>query len=190
MSAPLHLAVLAVFSGLSMNLLLQCGLGMRGAAREGERPFLLVRIGLVFLSVLILWTFFSYVFHPGFFEYLLLFPLSALIYAGLERLLFRAVLKQEAPGFKESYCCDGLTAAALFLTLHLASGFVEAAVLSLGFSLGLLISLLILAEVRRRSRMEAVPRLLRGSPLALISMGLLALIFSSTAFIFYQALGG
>jgi electron transport complex protein RnfA len=190
MSAPLQLAALAVFSGLSMNLLLQCGLGMRGAAREGERASPFIQSGLVFLAVLILWVFFSYLFSPGFFEYLLLFPLSALICAGLERLLFGLVLKRAAPKSPDCCFCDGVAAAALFLTLHLASGFLEAAVLSLGFALGTLLALLILAELRRRSRMEAVPRFLRGSPLTLISMGLLSLIFSSAALIFYRALGG
>jgi electron transport complex protein RnfA len=190
MSVPAQLAALAVFSGLAMNLFLQCGLGMRAAAREGETQVPLFQIGLVFVSVLLLWILFSYILPLGFFKYLLLFPLSALVYAALERLFFRFFLKKPAPP-AHSFCfCDGLTAAALFLTLHLASGFIEAAVLSLGFSLGILLSLLILAEIRRRSRMEAVPRLLRGSPLALISMGLLSLIFSSAALIFYRALGG
>jgi electron transport complex protein RnfA len=189
MILPFQLAALAVFSSLSMNLLLQCGLGMREAVQEREDPVPLVQIGLVFLSLLLLWPLFSYVLVLGFVEYLLLFPASALVYAGLERLLFRTILKREIPKSQNCCFCDGLTAAALFLTLHLASGFVEAAVLSLGFALGVLLALLILAEIRRRSRMEAVPRFLRGSPLILISMGLLSLIFSSAALIFFRVLG-
>jgi electron transport complex protein RnfA len=189
MSVPAQLAALAVFSSLAMNLLLQCGLGMREAVREDARLAFL-QAGLIFVPAFLLWLFFSYVFFPGFFTYLLLFPLNALVYAGLERLLFQAVLKREnreaqAPGFS-----SGLSAAALFLTLHLASGFAEALVLSLGFALGFLLSRLILAEIRRRSEMEAVPRFLRGSPLMLISMSLLSLIFSSAALIFFRALGG
>jgi electron transport complex protein RnfA len=190
MSDSVQLAALAVFSSLSMNLLLRCGLGMKDAAGEGDRPVPFVQIGLLAVSVLILWLFFSYIVPLGFFTYLLLFPGSALVHAGLEQLLFRVILKQEAakpqsPGFR-----DGLAAGALFLTLHLASGFLEAMVLSLGFALGTLLSLLILAEIRRRSRMEAVPRFLRGSPLTLVSMGLLSLIFSSAAVILYRAFGG
>jgi electron transport complex protein RnfA len=190
MTQPVQLAALAVFSSLSMNLFLQCGLGMRRAVQDGGKPLPFVQVGLLVLAVLILWVFFSYLPALGFFAYLLLFPLSALVYAGLERLFFRLVLKRKFPQPQVCFFCDGLAAAALFLTLHLASGFIEAAVLALGFALGLLLSLLILAEIRRRSRMEAVPRFLRGSPLVLISMGLLSLIFSSTALIFYRALGG
>jgi electron transport complex protein RnfA len=189
MRLTLFVGFLAVFSCLSMNLLLQCGLGMGGAVQEGDRPVPLIQTGLILLSLLLLWPLFSYVLVLGFFEYLLLFPSSALVYAGLERLLFRIILKRELSKSQNCCFCDGLTAAALFITLHLASGFIEAAVLSLGFALGMLLALLILAEIRRRSRMEAVPRFLRGSPLLLISMGLLSLIFSSAALVFYLALG-
>jgi electron transport complex protein RnfA len=190
MIQPVHLAALAVFSSLSVNLLLQCGLGMRRIIREGEKPLPFAQMGLLVLAVLVLWVFFSYLPALGFFTYLLLFPLSSLVYAGLEELFFRLTLKRTFP--RPQTCCsfDGLTAAALFLSLHLASGFVEAAVLALGFALGLLLSLLILAEIRRRALMEAVPRFLQGSPLTLISMGLLSLIFSSAALMFYHALGG
>jgi electron transport complex protein RnfA len=189
MTQSVQLAALAVFSSLSMNLFLQCGLGMRRAVQDG-RPLPFAQTGLLVPAVLVLWVFFSYLPALGFFAYLLLFPLSALVYAGLEQLFFRLAAKRKPPRPQPCCFCDGLTAAALFLTLHLASGFIEAAVLALGFALGLLLSLLILAEIRRRSRMEAVPRFLRGSPLALISMGLLSLIFSSTALMFYRALGG
>jgi electron transport complex protein RnfA len=190
MIQPVQLAALAVFSSLSMNLLLRCGLGMRRAAQDGGKPLPFAQMGLLVLAVLVLWVFFSHLPALGFFTYPLLFPLSSLVYAGLEGLFFRLALKRAFPRPQTYLFCDGLTAAALFLTLHLASGFAEAAVLALGFALGLLLSLLILAEIRRRSRMEAVPRFLRGSPLTLISMGLLSLIFSSAALMFYQALGG
>jgi electron transport complex protein RnfA len=190
MNASAQLAALAVFSSLAMNLLLHCGLGMREAAREEDKRLAFLQAGLVFVPVFFLWAVFSYVLFLGFFAYLLLFPLSALVYAGLERLLFQAVLKRDAPGIPAPGFSGGICAAALFLTLHLASGIIEALVLSLGFACGVLFSRLILAEVRRRSRLEAVPRFLRGSPLTLIAMGLLSLIFSSAALIFYRALGG
>jgi electron transport complex protein RnfA len=83
---------------------------------------------------------------------------------------------------------DGLAAAALFVTLNLAESFFDAALLALGFALGILASLLILAEIRRRASMEEVPRFLRGSPLVLVSMGLLSLIFSSAAAILFRVL--
>jgi electron transport complex protein RnfA len=190
MSDSAQLAALAVFSSLSMNLLLRCGLGMQAAAGEEDKPVPFVQMGLLVVSVLILWLFFSYILPLGFFAYLLLFPGSALVHAGLEQFFFRIIRKQETSKPQSSGFCNGLTAGALFLTLNLASGFLEAAILSLGFALGTLLSLLILAEIRRRSRIEAVPRFLRGSPLALVSMGLLSLIFSSAAVILYRAFGG
>jgi electron transport complex protein RnfA len=190
MSAPALLAALAVFSSLAMNLLLQCGLGMREAVRGEDTQLAFLQAALVFVPVFLLWMVFSYVLFLGFFAYLLLFPLSALVYAGLERFLFQVILKREDAGTPAPGFSCGVCAAALFLTLHLASGFIEALVLSLGFALGLLLARLILAEIRRRSGMEAVPRFLRGSPLTLISMGLLSLIFSSAALIFYRAIGG
>jgi electron transport complex protein RnfA len=190
MNAPVQLAALAVFSSLAVNLLLQCGLGMREAVREEDTPLAFLQAGLVFVSVFFLWAVFSYIPFLGFFAYLLLFPLSVLVYAGLERFLLQILLKRENAGIRAAGSSDGICAAALFLTLHLASGFREALVLSLGFAFGVLFSRLILAEIRRRSRLEAVPRFLRGSPLTLISMGLLSLIFSSAALIFYRAIGG
>jgi electron transport complex protein RnfA len=195
MSAAVQLAALAVFSSLSLNLILQCGLGMMRVAairkEAGQVP--LLPIGIIFASALLLWTVFSYILSPlvpVFFEYVLLFPMSSLVYFGLEFLCYRVFLKNESRRTGAVSFCDGLTAASLFLTLHLASGFLEAAVLSFGFAFGILLTLLILGEIHRRSEMEAVPRFLRGGPLALISMGFLSLIFSSAALMFFRAIGG
>jgi electron transport complex protein RnfA len=187
---------LAVFSGLSLNLIVQLGLGMGkvGVKWSGDERLPLPQMGILFLSVPLLWGFFSYLLSPfffGFAEYFLLFPLSALVCMGLERLsgvLFRLPPAQSGL-FSPMTSYDGLVLAALLLTLRLASTFTEALVLSLGFSAGTLLSLLILRGVRRRSLMERVPPLLRGVPLTLLSMGLLALIFSSLGFLFFRALG-
>jgi electron transport complex protein RnfA len=195
MNAAVQLAALAVFSSLSLNLILHCGLGMRGTAaiRREDGRVSLPPVGIIFASALLLWTVFSYVlspFFPVFFEYVLLFPMSCLVYFSLEFLFYRMVLKKDPPKTGAVTFCDGLTAASLFLTLHLASGFLEAAILSFGFAFGVLLALLILGEIHRRSGMEAVPRFLRGSPLALVSMGFLSQIFSSAALIFFRAIGG
>jgi electron transport complex protein RnfA len=195
MSGQVNLAVLAVFSSLSLNLILQCGLGMKRIAvtRKGEAGNAFLQTGIVFVSVLLLWLVFSYILSPlfpVFFDYVLLFPMSALVYSGVEFLFYRGILKKKSPKPPGLVFCDGLTAAALFLTHHLASNFSEAAVLAFGFAFGVLLSLLILGEIRRRSEMEAVPRFLRGSPLMLISMGLLSLIFSGAALILFRAIGG
>jgi electron transport complex protein RnfA len=176
-----------------MNVILQCGLGMRQIAVSPDgRKHQLLKAGIVFVTSLFLWPVFTSVlsgFPLGFFTYILVFPVSSLFYSCLETFLYRVVLKKKAEGGAAGFC-DGLAAAALFITLNVASGFVEAAVLCFGFSIGMLLALLILGEIRRRSMMEAAPLFLRGGPLMLVSMGFLSLVFSSAAFIFLRALEG
>ncbi|MDR0584839.1 MAG: hypothetical protein LBG57_10910 [Treponema sp.] len=192
---PAPLALFAVFASLSMNLALQCGLDMRGIAvtqKAGEKPPL-VKLGILFITILLLWIIFSYIISSlplGFFMYVLLFPLSALVHFGLEYLVYRFVLKRALESDGPIHYCSGLAAAALFVSLNIAGGFVEAASLSFGFVLGILLVFVIIGEIRRRSMMEAVPRFLRGAPLSLISMGLLSLVFSSAALVFFRVIGG
>jgi electron transport complex protein RnfA len=113
-----------------------------------------------------------------------------MVYGGVEFLLYRLIFKKKALKGASLVFCDGLAAAALFITLNTASGFIEAAALSFGFALGILLAHIILGEIRRRSMMERVPRFLRGSPLILVSTGLLSMIFSSAALVFFRVLGG
>ncbi|MDR2101419.1 MAG: hypothetical protein LBP43_02495 [Treponema sp.] len=186
---------LAVFSSLSFNLVVHLGLGMGriGIKWSGGGRIPLLQLAVLFVSVPLLWVVFSYPLTPllfGFAEYFLFFPLSALVCIGLEW-LFRYLLpaSRAFPSlFTPVTSYDGLVPAALLLTLRLASGFSEALVLSFGFSAGTLLSLLILRGICKRSLMERVPHSLRGVPLTLVSMGLLALIFSSAAFVFFKAL--
>ena len=189
------LALFAVFSSLCMNLALQCGLGIRGillVQGAGRRPPL-VKIGLLFVTVLLLWAVFSYLVFPlplGLFAYILIFPLSALAYFGLERLAYRFVLHKTVESDAPVHCCDALAAAALFMTLVIADGFLEALALSFGFVLGILLTFVILGEIRRRSMTERSPFFLRGTPLGLVSMGLLSLVFSSVSLVLFRAIGG
>jgi electron transport complex protein RnfA len=83
---------------------------------------------------------------------------------------------------------DGLALASLLLTIQLAVNLGEAVLLSFFFALGCLTAMFILGEIRRRSLMEWVPHSLRGSPLVMISMGLLSMIFASGAWIFFKIL--
>jgi electron transport complex protein RnfA len=188
------LALFAVFSGLSVNLVLQFGLGMRGVAisqMAGKKPPL-VKLGLLFVSVVLLWVVFSYIvsFLPlGFFTYVFLFPLSSAAYFGFEYLAYRFMVKKNVESDNPIGFRDCLAAAALFITLNVAGGFVEALALCFGFVLGILLVYLILGEIRRRSMLEAVPPFLRGTPITLVSMGLLSLIFSSAALVFFRVLG-
>lgn len=194
-------AALAVFSGLSLNLLLQFALGTAGAAGDlppkGKREIPFGQLCILFLSLVILWAALSYALPPnwkGFLEYFLFFPLSALVCGGLEFFLERAIsrLKKKPVGLRKVFSAntayEGLVPVALFITLAAAPDFAGAAVLALFFSAGNLAAMLILNEIRRRSTLEWVPQFLRGSPLILISMGLLALIFGTAAGLCFKIL--
>ncbi|MDR2742591.1 MAG: hypothetical protein LBB98_10620 [Treponema sp.] len=201
--------ILAVLSGLSLNLLLQMGLGIRDIGSHPERLIraTLFQWGILFFSVLLFWLLFSYILSPlalGYFEYFLLFPLIKAAGKGLEvlvrRFLFsdvpqaawipRPVLEELSASdlFPAVTAYDGLTIAALILTLRLAGSFPEAVVLSLGFSLGGAAAVLILRDIHRRSSLERLPHTLRGRPLLFISMGLMSLIFSSVVAVLFQVL--
>jgi electron transport complex protein RnfA len=190
------LASLAVFSGLSLNLFLQFGLGIRsiGTERPLFSAFSPIQWFILFISVYILWFFFTYIITPlglGILEPFLLFPLSSLICMGLET-VFSCMfphLNPEPRLLSPLSGYNGLALGSLMLTLRLALSPAEALVLSLGFSLGSLFAVLILNEIRRRSFLETLPSFLRGTPLIIISTGLLSLIFSSAAAIFLSALG-
>jgi electron transport complex protein RnfA len=218
------LGILAVFSGLTLNLVLQFGLGISKIIEpEGLKPerewgkFSASFWAILFVSVLILWFFFTYLLSPpafGFLESFLLFPAAVLVSMALELVFvyffpdgkftlhnssktkrgrFSPWKLAESTGISHaeiplsSY--NGLVLTSLFLTLRLAASPAEALVLSLGFSLGCLAAALILREISRRSSLEAVPGAFRGPPLMLISMGLLSLIFSSVSAILFRVLG-
>ena len=195
------LAGLAVFSGLSLNLLLQFALGTKDTAGDTKadvkKEVPVIQICFLFISVIFLWVIFNHimpVFWKGFSEYFLYFPASALFCLGLEFLCQKALpkLNLNSTGMKKIFSAytayDGLVPAALVITSLAADTFAGAFVLALFFAIGNLLSMLILNEIRRRSAMELVPRYIRGSPLTLISMGLLSLIFTSAAGIFFKIL--
>jgi electron transport complex protein RnfA len=187
-----YLACFGVMAGLSWNLVLQFGLGMAGAAAPKKNPLPVLQLSCLFLSAAVLFIVFfslSALVNLGFFEYLLYYPLSCLSCLGLE-----TALSQLFPmkGRKKIFNClssyDGLAVAALFLTRHLAETVAEGLLLSFHFALGVLAGIIILGEIRRRSSIEKVPCFMGGKPLLLISMGLLSLIFTAAAGIFYKIL--
>ena len=217
MSSGFAQLVFFVFlSSLSVNLILQCGLGMAGickltarygssgaahygssgAVRYGNSgaaqklPFLKILLG--FITVIVLWLFFTYIVSPlslGFFGYILFFPVVALVYYALEYLLFTILLKSTPECEDSVFLNDGILGAALFFTYNVSGNFLEALAMVFGFSVGSLLTLLIVTEIVRRSEMEAVPKFLAGRPLILISMGLLSLVFTSSALILFRILG-
>ena len=242
MTGTSWLAGLAVLSGLSMNLMLQFGLGLRelilaenlgeeetsGIADSAEssaeasnlwfagsdqrsaastmrgspdRKKFLTGLGIFFALIFFLWLVFSFVrslLPLGFFEFVLLFPASYLAFYFVEYAARRIALAKAAKqgetfvqkrSFVAGIYADGmLCGAALFVMLNVAGGIADAAVLSLGFTLGIALTILIVGEIRRRAAMETVPQFLKGGPLALVAMGLLSLVFSAAAVVFFEVL--
>ncbi|MDR1566809.1 MAG: hypothetical protein LBS48_05965 [Treponema sp.] len=189
-------AALAVFAGLSLNLILQFALGARGVllfARDSRgNPFPVFQTANLFVSVFVLWAAYDYILKPfsgGALEYFLLFPLSALVCLGFESLWKKLFPRQEgARAFSALTAYDGLVPVSLIMTIHLALTVLDAAVFAFFFALGCFLALLILGEIRRRSGLEWVPRYLRGGPLVLISTGLLSMIFAAAAWICFRIL--
>jgi Na+-translocating ferredoxin:NAD+ oxidoreductase RnfA subunit len=193
--------MLAVFAGLSMNLILQFGLALKGIAFDDTigREKLLTGAGILFVAMILLWlifTFFRSVLFLGFLEYVLLFPVGSLVFLCLEYVTNRFILRNKPamPLFGNSlsggsFSGGALTGAALFVMLNVAGSILDAIALALGFSGSIALVFVIVAEIRRRSGMEAIPHFLRGGPLALITMGLLSLVCVSGALMLFGVLG-
>ncbi|MDR1301708.1 MAG: hypothetical protein LBK43_04460 [Treponema sp.] len=187
---------LLIFSGFTLNLILHGALGIGNIveAQEQSRPIPWFQLGVLFVSVFLLWMLASYglVFLAfGFLEYALLFPLSALFCMGLEAVGARLFpsLVPEYRLFSAATAYDGLALSSLMLCLHIARTVMEAFILSLGFALGTWLSLFLLTEIHKRSSLELVPPFMQGRPLMLISIGFLSLLFTALGFTFFNALG-
>ncbi|MDR3303494.1 MAG: hypothetical protein LBS86_03695 [Treponema sp.] len=171
--------VLMICASISLNLALQFGLGLSGL-REGQKAEhkpSFIQAGGLFVSVFLLWSVFRYaLFFLGFLEYLLLLPLCAAAGMGLEWAIKRFFPAHATEFHASAY--DGLVLTSLFLTLRLASSIGDALVLSLGFAAGTLLISYLLSVIRIRSSLESIPPFLRKTPLILIVLGLLSLIFS------------
>ena len=198
-----------IYSAFTVNLLLQCGLGIKGTveakavlepqssqSKIGEDSPLglsaLVKIGVIFLTVIILWLVFSKVVYsilPGIYIYVLLFPVSYIAYHANEHLVFYNILKKEINSESSVNFPGGITAVAVFLCVYLANNFLETIILSFGFSSGILAVKLIIREIRKRAALEAVPVFLRGKPLVLITMGMLSLVFTTASLLIFRMIG-
>jgi Na+-transporting NADH:ubiquinone oxidoreductase subunit NqrE len=190
-----NLAALAVFSGISLNLLIQMGIGIRDFNREPYRPFrfILFQWFSLVVSTIVLWCFFTLL-PVDFLEYFLLFPLIAAL-GKLWGFISCRLFPQE--NYKDDHrkrvfsmtsVHNGQVMAVLLVTERLAGSFYEVLALIAGFSLGFLAAVYILRAIHGRFFDETARPLLRGTPLFLITTGLLALIFSSLSVIFLRLL--
>ncbi|MDR0322609.1 MAG: hypothetical protein LBI28_14020 [Treponema sp.] len=186
--------LLFIYSAFTINLVLQCGLGIRGVV-ESKHPldkYTYVKLGIMFFSVILLWFVFSKIISsliPGIFIYVLLFPVSAVVYEGLEYLIFRYIIKKDEETLSFISFPGGITALSLFICINLADNFFEVVILSFGFIFGIFIVNLIIREIRRRAALEAVPAFLRGKPLVIVAMGMLSLVFTTASFLLFRMIG-
>ena len=186
---------LVFFAALSLNLFLNFALGINKLILD-ERPRALLLYYpwiVLFAATFLLWVFFARVllFSGALLDFMLIFPFSVLGSMAMEMLFFRLFLPytglKENPGlFSIGSSYNGLSAAALFLTLHFALSLTDALLLSLIFSAGGLLTFLIIKEIQKRSFLESIPYRLRGTPVLLISMGLLTLVFSAASVLFLK----
>jgi len=187
----MSLLLLFIYSAFTINLVLQCAIGIKGVA-ESAKPVdvsTLSKSFIMFLSIVLLWFFFSRMLFPlvsGIFIYIILFPVSALLYNCLEYLLFRYILKKQAEDEKIISFPTGFTAAAVFICINISKNLMETIVLSFGFIAGVFIINFIIMEIRKRASLEAVPVFLRGKPLVLAAMGLLSLVFTTASLLLFR----
>ena len=181
---------LAIFAGLSLNLMLHFGFTVGQTGRSKEIP--LFQISVLFVTVFVLWIIYVYVFKflPWeFMGYFVLFPVAVLLCLGMEHLEARFYPKLNgAKLYSAMTAYEGLVPASLALCVNLAFTPLDALFLSFFFASGCLLAMYIIREINRRSTLEAVPKNFRGMPLTLISMGLLSMIFASIAWICYRIL--
>jgi electron transport complex protein RnfA len=182
---------LLIYSGFTMNIVLQCGLGIKGIVESKSylNKSSFIKLGIIFSSIILLWLFLSKFIlsiTSGIFIYVLLFPVSAVVYDGFEYLIFNHLYKnnKETETFISSP--NGITAAAVFICINIANNITEVLILSFGFTSGIFFIFLIIREIRRRAALEAVPVFLRGKPLLLIAMGMLSLIFTAASLLFFR----
>jgi electron transport complex protein RnfA len=185
-----------IFSGFTMNLVLQCGLGINSESKNINWKSTLIKYGIIFFTVISLWivlTGIASLINSRIFIFVLSFPVSYMAYEGLEHFIFRYINKEsdnlqeeEADGINFP---GGIAAAALFICLISANSILKAVSLAFGFSAGALFVYLILSEIQKRAALEAVPHFLRGKPLILISMGLLSLVFTKVSLLLFRVIG-
>ena len=186
--------ILLIYSAFTVNLVLQCALGIKGIA-ESNTPFYLsslIKLGLIFITVILLWFFFSKVLSliiTGLLLYILLFPVCAVIYDGFEFLVFRYIFNKDAQNESIIKFPGGITAVSVFVCINAAGSFSEATALSFGFIFGIFLVNLIVREIRKRASLEAVPAFLQGKPLVLLTMGILSMVFSTASILIFRMIG-
>jgi Na+-translocating ferredoxin:NAD+ oxidoreductase RnfA subunit len=180
-----EIALFAILAVLSLNLVLHTGLGMKEIYEDVHSSFSgsLLRWVSLFAAVFLFWVLWTFVLGPlslGFFDIIFIFPLCALALHAIDEYALKHADRFRIKAGTLSRSIP-LCVFSLFMTLRLASTIAEAALLALFFSAGCVFASLILSSIILRMRSEPVSKKVAGVPLAFISNGLLALIFSAAA---------
>jgi Na+-translocating ferredoxin:NAD+ oxidoreductase RnfA subunit len=188
------LLILFIFSMLNMNLALQCAMGIKGAAesKNCSRKSTIIRLGIIFITVVFLWLFFTgivFQIFSGIFIYILIFPVSFIVYEGFQYLTVKYIIKKDIENESFINFAGGITAVSVFICINISTSFFQTVILSFGFTSGIMVVFLIIREIRRRAALEAIPPFLRGNPLILISMGLLSIVFNAASVLFLRMMG-
>jgi electron transport complex protein RnfA len=185
------LLLLLICSGFTMNVVLQCGLGIKGIVESKStlNTSTFIKLGLIFSSIILLWLFFTKIIFSlfsGTFIYVLLFPVSAIVYDSLEYLIFCYIYKNNENTETFINFPNGITAVSVFICINIAKNIVEVLILSFGFIFGIFLVNIIIKEIRKRAALEEVPVFLRGKPLVIIAMGMLSLVFTAASLLFFR----
>ena len=189
-------AVLLVLSCFAMNLTMNFGIGLNWTATAGRKVLInyFKRLSIFFPVIIILWliiTFIRSLFNTGSIEYIFLFPVCYAVYYALDSVIPRFIFKKSNEGDAASviHTSAVITTVALFIILNITGNFWVVFALALGFLLGIIMTMIIIAEIRMRAELEKTPHFLKGIPLSLITIGLLSLVYSSAAMMFFRILG-
>ncbi|MDR0639613.1 MAG: hypothetical protein LBG27_12060 [Spirochaetaceae bacterium] len=183
-----EIVLCAIFASFFLNLVLHTGLGMKEIYRDINFSLRgpLLRCAVLSVVVFLFWMLWTFVFTPlsfGFFDIVFIFPFCALTFYVIDEYLpkqkFHAELFYEKDHTFSS--STPLCVFSLFMTLRLVSSVIEAAVLSLSFSVGSVLSASMLGSIYLCVQSEPVSKKIAGLPFIFISNGLLALIFSIMA---------
>ena len=179
--------LLLIISGFALNLPMHFGLGLDwvASAKRNETKKYLIRLSILLPVIIILWLFVKSlgILFSGSLEYIFLFPVSYTIFSVMEHFLPSIIAK------KSSASNASLVTAVLFISMNVSGSFFEAMILAIGFILGIFMTMAIIIEIKWRAKLENTPYYLKGAALALISIGILSIIFSCAAMMLMRILG-
>lgn len=188
---------LPFISAVAANSFLNFGFGVRRivSAKGNEAPLVFAPVLAVVIAGFTVWPLFALILAPfslAYLEMIILVPFSVLISSIADTVIrfFPLGRRSEKPDGSVFSAYDGLTYAAAFMILRLASSFAEALLLASGAAVGYFVCALVLRSIRERSDTEPVPRCLRGVPLMMIASSLIAIVASFIAYAGFTAFGG